>query len=158
MVAYQEGWKEEAERIAARLRHLGVDTVTVRSTNRLSAEEKESSNIILLGTVGCALIEDLNRVWDKLGFYIHTADGRLRMLNADGELTAEYRSGAGFIQATQNPWNPSGLGACQNVVWVTGGLDGSGTSNAINTLINRGDDLEYACAVVIAGGEIIKVP
>ena len=64
----------------------------------------------------------------------------------------------GVIQATQSPWNPTGIGASQNVVWMVSGLDETGVKNAVDTLVNHYDDCEYACAVVVAGGGIIKVP
>ncbi|GAI85551.1 unnamed protein product, partial [marine sediment metagenome] len=36
-----------------------------------------------------------------------------------------------LIQATQNPWNPKGIGACENVVWLVSGTDEAGVKDAI---------------------------
>jgi hypothetical protein len=158
VIACQDGWEDYAEQIANRLSQLGVASISSKNIGELLADEKQSSNLILLGTADCPLMEELNQVWDKVGFYIHLQSGSLKVFNAKGSLAAEYRAGAGFIQTTQSPWNPNGIGACQNVFWVVSGLDGTGVKNAVDILMNHHNDFEYACAAVIADGEIIKVP
>jgi hypothetical protein len=62
------------------------------------------------------------------------------------------------IQATQNPWNPKGLGACENVVWVVSGMDRGQVLDAVDTLINHYEEVRYAYAGVIINGQISKVP
>ena len=158
VIAYQAGWEEDAKRIASRLSQLGVDSIYTRSINELSADERETCNLILLGTTDCQPIEEMNQVWDRLGFYVHLHDSSLRVFNSKGDLTAEYRAGAGVIQATQSPWNPKGVGVCQNVVWVVSGSDEAGVKAAVNVLLNHHNDFAYACGVVFAGEGIIGVP
>lgn len=158
VITYQDGWEGEAGQIANRLSQLGVENIYTESINELSADEKESSNLILLGSSDFQLVEELNQPWDKLGFYCHFENSSLKVFSSTGDLAAEYEAGVGVIQATQNPWNPKGVGGCENVVWMLSGLDETGVRAAIDVLINHYNDFKYACAVVVAGGEVIKVP
>jgi len=158
IIAYQDGWEKDAERIADRLSQLGVGSVSTKNIGELLAEERESSNLILLGNIDCQPVEELNQIWDRLGFYVRFTDGSLKVFNQKGDCAAEYDAGAGVIQATQSPWNPMGIGVCQNVVWTLSGLDEAGVNTAVDTLVNRYSDFEYAYAVVIANEEIIRVP
>ena len=157
VIAYQDGWEGDAERIADRLGELGVEDVATTNIGELPAATKESSNIVLLGTPDYPLIAEINLVWNRLGLYIHSQDS-LKLFGPKGELTAEYGAGTGFIQATQSLWNPKGIGVCENVVWVVSGTDEAGVESAVDTIINRHHDFKYACAVVIASGEIVRVP
>ena len=160
LVVYQEGWREPAEQIAMRLDQLGVADVSVRSAGELTGSEKEISNLILVGTSGFPLIEELNRPWERLGFYCHFQDGSLRVFDSEGELAAEYGSGdaAGVIQATQSVWNPKGVGAGENVVWIVSGTDEAGVAAAVTALVGCSGDFAYAFSIVATGGEIVKVP
>lgn len=161
VVAYQSGWEEEARQIADRLRGLrglGVPDVTCRSFDELSAGDKETSNLVLVGTSDFAPVEELNEPWNRLGFFGHFEDGELVVFDTAGELVNEYGAGTGLIQATQSIWNPKGIGAGENVVWLVSGLDESGVKAAVDVLINHPDDYQYACAVVVTEGETVKVP
>ena len=82
----------------------------------------------------------------------------MKSYNADGDVEVEYGAGCGVIQATQSPWNPNGVGACENVVWMVSGTDEAGVRSAIDTVINRHDEFQYAYAIVVDNGEIVKVP
>jgi len=158
VVTYQDGWEEEAGQIADRLRELGVQDVSYRGFNELSAVDKKSSNIILLGTSDFEPVRELNEPWNRLGFYGHFQDGALVVFDSAGELAGEYGEGTGLIQATQSIWNPKGIGACETVVWMVTSLDEAGVKAAVDTLVNNYNEFKYACAVVIAGGEILRVP
>jgi hypothetical protein len=158
VITYQDGWEGEAREIAERLSQLGVESISSKNVDELLDDEKESSNLILLGTSDCQLIGEINQPWNKLGFYCHFENSSLKVFRSTGDLAAEYEAGVGVIQATQNPWNPKGVGVCENVVWMLSGLDETGVKNAVDTLVNHHNDFEYACAVVVAGGEVIKVP
>ncbi len=158
MIAYQDGWEGDAKHIASRLNQLGVDSVFTKSISELSEKEKEFYNLLLLGTMDCQPVSELNQVWRRLGFYAHFEDDNLVVLNSKGKTTAEYGAGAGLIQATQSPWNPKGIGACENVVWMVSGIDKDGVKNAIDVLTNHCDEFRYTYAVVIANGGIIKLP
>ena len=158
VVAYQSGWEEAARQIADRLRGLGVPDVTCRSFNELSAGDKESSNLVLVGTSDFAPVEELNEPWNRLGFFCHFEDGALVVFDSAGKLVNGYGAGTGLIQATQSIWNPNGIGAGENVVWLVSGLDESGVKAAVDILINHPDAYKYACAAVVTEGETLRLP
>lgn len=160
VVAYHGNLKKEAEDITGELSQLGVESISAKSVNELSEDEKKSCNLILLGDKDCELISEMNQVWKRMGFFAHFDEGKLVVLNPKGKIAAEYGNGSGLIQATQSLWNPKGIGVCQNVVWMVSGTDEAGVKVAVDTLINHYTDTEfqYAFAVALANGEIIKVP
>ncbi len=150
--------KEDAVRLEENLTQLGVKDVSIRSTDELTESGQGNSNIILVSAPENRLISELNQNWQRLGFFAHFENGDLTVINNDGEITAEYGAGTGLIQATQNPWNPKGIGACENVVWLVSGTDEAGVSNALEALLDHHSKFQYAGAVVVAEGEIIRVP
>jgi hypothetical protein len=158
IIVYQEGWEEDAQRIADKLNCLGIKSNSIRGINELRDDEKESRNLILLGTPDFALIAELNQVWGKLGLFAHFKDGVLKVFDSKGEPVAEYGAGTGVIQATQNPWNAKGIGVCENTAWVVSGLDKAGVKEAVDILVSRDNDFKYAYGVVTAAGEVIRVP
>jgi len=158
IIVYQDGWEEEARRVADKLNCLGIKDASIRGINELRDDEKESCNLILLGTPDFPPIAELNQVWGRLGFFAHFKDGVLKVFDSRGEPAAEYGAGAGVIQATQSPWNAKGIGVCENTVWIVSGSDNAGVKEAVNILVSQDNDFKYAYAVVIAAGEVIKVP
>ena len=94
IIVYQEGWEEDAQRVADRLSYLGIKGVSIRGINELRDDEKESGNLILLGTPDFPLIAELNQVWGKLGFFVHCEDGVLKVFDERGEPAAEYGAGS----------------------------------------------------------------
>lgn len=158
IIVYQDGWQEDAQRIADKLKSLGIDGVTVTDNNKLANGEKESHNLILLGTHEFPLIDELNQAWQRLGFFTHFQDGMLNVYDYQGDTAAVYWGGTGVIQATRSPWNPKGTGVCENTVWIISGTDTEGVKAALNTMVSDSDDIKYACAVIITAGEIVRVP
>jgi hypothetical protein len=158
IIVYSDGLKEDAESLERRLIRLGVSNVSTKRTGEISEDEKESSNLILLGTMDNVFVSELNQNWKRLGFFSYSENGNLVVLDAEGEVAAKYDSGAGLIQATQNPWNPNGIGACENVVWMVSGMDEAGVKDALDALVKYHIELQYAWAAIVANGEIIKVP
>ena len=160
LVVYQEGWKGAATEIAESLAGRGVAGVSTAGSGELGQAEKESSNIILVGTSNFPLIEELNGPWNRLGFYCQFEEGSLRVFDGGGDLTAEYGAGdgAGLIQATQSIWNPDGVGACESVIWMVTGTDDAGVEAAVDTLVDPPDAFEYAYAAVTVDGEMVRVP
>ena len=112
----------------------------------------------LLGDMSYEPVAELNDIWKRLGFYACFTEGKLQVFDCRGELVAEHAAGSGLIQATQNPWNPNGIGACENVVWMVSGVDAQGVKNAVEVLVNHYSEIRYGCAAVIAEGEISKIP
>jgi len=158
VVVYADGLKEQAEALKAVLAQLGVEDMSVEHGSSLSEDDKKSSNLVLLGTMDFGLVSELNERWDRLGFFAHFKDGVLVVHNSKGEVEGEYGAGSGVVQVTQSPWNPKGVGACENVVWIVSGTDEAGVESALDALVNQRDELEHAYAVVAVDGEIVRVP
>jgi len=158
LIAYTGNLGGEAERLEGRLEELGVSQVSIKSATELSSEEKEHSNLILVCTADFELVAELDEVYDRLGFFAHFDNGQLEVLNDKGKVVEAYGAGSGVIQATQSLWNPKGSWACENVVWMVSGTDESGVKNAVGALLDRYSQIQHAFAVVVADGEIIKVP
>jgi hypothetical protein len=158
VVVYSANLMKEAEELKDGLVSLGVSDIGITSAGGLTLSEKEASNLVLLGTADNELILELNRNWKKLGLFAYFEDGNLVALDARGEIAGTYSAAAGLIQATQNPWNPNGTGACENVVWMVTGTDEEGVKAAIDAVLNQPAQLQYAFAAVIDSGEIIRIP
>jgi len=158
IIAHADDLAKEADNLKNRLSQLGINNISIKRLSELSADEKESANLILLGTIDSEPVSELNDIWERLGFFAHFEPEKLAVFSAQGELSAEYGAGVGLIQATQNPWNPKGIGAAENVVWLISGTDTAGVKSALDALINHPTRLQYAGAAVIASGEIIRIP
>jgi len=154
IIVYDEGFRDAAQVLTSKLEKLGVENVRMAGPES-SAYSKKHSNLILLGTEDFDLISELNGN-KELGFYIHFEDSKVKVFNSRGDET-QY-SNCGLIQATQNPWNPRGIGACENVVWMVSGTNENQVQNAISMLASHHEEFHYACATVIVGEEVIKVP
>lgn len=156
IIVYDEGFRDTALDLVGKLEKLGIKDIRAQGATELSFQDKEHSNLILLGTRDFDLISELNEN-RKLGFYIHFEDDKTVVYDSQGNET-QYKSGCGLIQATQNPWNPKGIGACENVVWLLSGTNESQVQSAVDILTNHHEEFRYAYATVIVGEEVIKVP
>jgi hypothetical protein len=156
IIVYNEGFQETAQDLISKLEKLEVGNIHMAGPES-SAYSKKLSNLILLGTKNFEPVSELNENYDKLGFFIHFEDGKVVVYDSRGNKT-QCQSSCGLLQATQNPWNPKGIGACENVVCVISGTDKAAVKDAANTLVNHYEELRYACAAVIIDGEVIKVP
>ncbi len=158
LIVYSDSLREPAQGLESSLIRLGVNDVDTRNFNEITDREKEYCHLILVDTMDNKLISELNRNWKRMGFFTYTDNQHLAVFNARGKTAAEYSIGAGIIQATQNPWNRNGLGACENVAWAVTGTDKTGVINAIDALLNHHTEFRYAFAAVTVNGEIIRVP
>jgi hypothetical protein len=158
VVVYEAGFREGAERLSGGLEELGVAEISTVSADSLSSSDKQHSNLIVVGTGDCSLISDLNRVWDRLGFFIRFDDGAIVVYNSEGKPASEYGAGTGVVQATQSPWNPKGIGVSENVVWMVSGTDRAGVESAIDALAEDFEALDNAFAAVVADGDVVRVP
>ncbi len=157
-IVYENSYKEEASEIITTLTELGVADIWAKGISELSQDEKESNNLVLLGDMNCELIAEINKVWNRMGFFAHFEEGRLIVADGKGKIDYEYTDGAGLIQATQNPWNSKGIGACENVVWMISGTNEAGVKSAANALINQYPDFQYAFAAIVIQGDVTKIP
>lgn len=158
VIVYDDGLEQSARDLETSFRELGLPEVSTQSAGELAKSDKQRSNLVLIGTMDSSLMSELNRAWDRLGFFVHFGDSTMAVFDSKGELTAEYGAGSGVIQATQSPWNPKGIGVCENVVWMISGTDKAGARSAVDALINQHDKFLYAFAAVVDGGEVITVP
>jgi hypothetical protein len=157
-VAYETGYEEEAALIAGRLGELGVNDAAVSEVAGLSPEDRASRNLILVGTSQCPPIAEMNERWNRLGFYHHFTGEGLAVFDAAGNPAGTYGPGVGVIAATQSPWNPKGVGVGENVVWMFTGVDEAGVRAAAEAFVEDGDALRYACAVLVDGTEVLRLP
>jgi len=157
-VVYDETLAEEAAALAASLEGRGVAEVTLNGAETLPEAIKEQSNLIIVGSADNGLILELNELRQKLGFFACMEGGKITVLDGKGNLAGEYGAGWGLIQATQNPWNPKGVGSGESVVFMVTGADESGIKSAVQALIDNSDGLSYAYAVLVNNNQIIKIP
>ncbi|MDY6916372.1 MAG: DUF4430 domain-containing protein [Chloroflexota bacterium] len=158
VVVYADGFEDEASALGDRLSQLGLADLSTQHVSGLDEADRQNSNLIVIGGTECNLVAEMNQVWNRLGFFVHFEDGSMVAYDATANVDATYGPGCGVIQATQSPWNPKGVGACENVVWMVSGTDEAGVASAADAFINRYDQLQYACAVVVIDGHISKVP
>ncbi|MDO8491030.1 MAG: DUF4430 domain-containing protein, partial [Dehalococcoidia bacterium] len=158
-IVYDAPFKQEAETLRGKMAAMGVKDVSViPSSAGLAQKQKEATNLIVLGLSDNPLIAEMNHVYKRLGFFAYFQDGKLEVMNAQGKRQAEYQQGAGLLLATQSPWNPSGVGAAENVVWVVSGTDEAGVKLAAQALTERADSFRYAFGAVVTGAGVTKAP
>jgi len=157
-IVYEEWFQDCAQLLVETLSELGVGELSAVIHNQLPKASQEQHNLIVLGRQDNELILELNNLHKKLGFYTYFKSGKLLVLNAKGEVASEYGAGSGLIQATQNPWNPKGVGAGENVVWMISGTDDEGVRKAVQALTSSSADLSYAYAAVVIERSAVKIP
>lgn len=158
IVVYEDSFSDEAASLVESLEQSGVTQVSSVPANELQTGDKAQSNLIIIAGPQNSLICELNDLHKRLGFYAYIEYGVLVSLDAAGNRNGEHGTGCGLIQATQNPWNPNGTGACENVVWMVTGTDIDGVKSAASALTNRYEEMLYAYAVVVDNEAIVKIP
>ena len=157
-VVYEEAFSTEAKALADKLKKYGVTEVSAVRCDLLSDEAKENGNLIIIAVPDNTLISELNSAHKKLGFYAYFEQNTLIALDAEGNISGKFVKGCSLIQATQNPWNPKGVGSGENVVWMVTGVDVNGVRSAVEVLTNNSDELRHAFAAVISDKKVIKIP
>lgn len=160
VVVYEDGLEEAAQELEGALAALGVVDVSSQHWDSLTADCTQGCNLVCLGLPASDMVSELNAIWDRLGFFVHFEGDTMVVYDAGGEVEARYGAGCGLVQATQSPWHPGGVGACQGVVWVVSGTDEAGVRGAVDALLTRQDEMRYAFAIVVDtdSGEIVRVP
>jgi hypothetical protein len=158
LVVYEEPFAAEAGSLVEALEKDGVAPVSAVGSDTLSGDARGRSNLIIIAGPGNALVSEMNKAHKQLGLYAYFDEGGIVVLDAKGELSAEYGPGTGLLQATQNPWNPRGVGAGENVAWTVTGVDADGVRSAAAALVNNGDGLRRAFAAVVSEGGIVRIP
>jgi hypothetical protein len=157
-IVFESGLEKEASGMNAYLQSSGVMALDLTAIDALAEKDRQERNLLLLALPDNSLVRELNRNWRRLGFYAYFENAEIVALNAEGKTTQRYGSGTGLIQATQNPWNPDGIGADENVVWLISGTDPAGLQSAVDVLVNQSESLTYACSIIVSGGNIIRLP
>jgi len=158
LVVYETLYREEAEALVSDLKQAGVARVSPLSDTELSGDAREQNNLIIVAGLQNSLISELNKLQKKLGFYWYAESGKVVVLDECGNPSSKHDRGCGLIQATQNPWNPDGIGAGESAVWMITGTDEKSIKDAANVLIRDRNELGYAFAVLISEGLIMKIP
>jgi len=157
-LVYEDAFAGEAEDVVTALKKSGVAEVTAYRIDEFGDEDRENSNIIIIGLPSNALIAEMNGLHRKLGFYAFFARDELTVLDAAGEAAGIFGAGYGLIQATQNPWNPKGTGAGENAAWMVTGTDADGVRSAARVLSGHADKLCKAFAVIVYDDAVTKIP
>ena len=158
VVVYGAPFQPEAERIRDNLKQVGVSQVSAVSADQLPGESREQVNLIIIAGTQDKIISELNNLHKRLGFYAYIEDGNIVVLDSGGKKSRVFNRDCGLIQATQNPWNPNGIGAGESVVWMVTGTNTEGVRGAANALIKNRGESGYAFAVVISEGTTLKIP
>ena len=153
-IVYSEPFRNETNTLKTSLKNHGV-TVSSDSFNELKKNDKINNNLILIDTIDNNLIQELNRNSATLGWFIEYSDEELNTFNNYGEKDMVFEH-AGFIVASQNPWNQKGNWNGENVVWVISGINDEDVTNAVNFL--KSNNIENYSSVVIVDENIYKVP
>ncbi len=148
-------FRDDAYEVRDSLIELGVDEATAVSSENLD-EFRESSNIILIGYPSNELIAELMSNHKKLGFFAYLEDGKIVVLDSMGEKT--YKSEGALVLATQNPWNPKGTGAFENVVFVVSGTEREEIEYAAHILSEKHGLLRNYFGVFIHDEKIMPLP
>lgn len=149
---------EEAEDLADELKAAGAQEVSLLVGESPSESTMQDNNLLLVVSPGNTLSEELYGVRDRLGLFTAIANSTVSVYNTRGEVSGTYTSRTGVIEAMQNPWNPHGTGACENVVILVTGTDGEGVRMAANVLAGSWGDIELWSAAVVVDGIPSLVP
>jgi hypothetical protein len=158
VIAYDDGLGDSAERIRDALEALGVADARTCRGSELADTDKQSSNLVVVGTPAFDLVSEMNKAWNRLGLFVRFEGSEMIVHDSGGEVSAKLGAGCGVVQATQSPWNPKGIGVCENVVWMVSGVDDEGVRRAADILTRGPDEIGSAWAVVVADGQVIRVP
>jgi len=157
-ILYQTDWEQKASSLADKLTQAGVTDIRTSTLDALSSSEMEGHNIIVIGSQDFMPVSYVNNVWNKLGLYARFDKSELITYDSGGNITESYHTGAGIIFAIQNPFNPRGTGACENVLWIISGIDDSGIMSAIDVLLAEPEKLNYYAGAIVNNSTVHPLP
>lgn len=158
LLVYPEALTDETQTLATKVVISGPNAVMSVTHQELPEELKMKANLIVIGNANSGVIPELNDAHKQLGFFAYFEEGKIKVLDSQGNLAGEYGAGYGLIQATQNPWSPGGVGSGESAVWMVSGTNNKGVISAINALVNNYDELKYAFAVLVKDEQITRIP
>jgi hypothetical protein len=157
VVAHGHGFEDEASRIVAMLESSGVSNVRSQPLVGLDGPTKEDANLIIVAGSDEPLVQEVYANWQKLGLFARLNTAGLEVFSAAGDATV-VDGAAGLLQPLQNPWNPSGTGACENVALLVTGTDTAGVRAAATALVDRHGDMTTWCGAVIGERRTAALP
>ena len=158
VVAYGDSYAAEADDLAAVLEEAGALGVQRLPVSQLLPGHRESGNLVLVADSTAGPVVELNQQWDRLGLFAQFVDSALQTYTGSGAESERYLDGVGLLQAMQSPWNPSGVGVCENVVVLVSGSDTDGVRAAAGALAEGHEAMTYWCAAVVCDGEAHRIP
>lgn len=160
VVAYEAPFAEEALAIASLLTSSGAPDVASLELSLLSEEHRQSQHVIIIAGASSEPVREIYENRARLGLFASLDDSGLRIYLPAGDKGELYQQGAGVLQALQSPWNPSGVGVCQNVVLLVSGTDTDGVRAAATVLLEHTDSMMTWCGAVVrdGGAELMPVP
>jgi len=157
-VTWESPYESEAAAIVSLLESCGVDSVESVELTLLSEEWRKERNLVVVAGPGHELVREVYALWDKLGLFTRLEGSSLRVYTSSGEEAAVFTEGTGILEAMQNPWNPSGTGACENVVLLVSGTDADGVRSAAGALVDSSAAMTAWCGAVVREGVPMSVP
>ncbi len=158
VVVHEARFESEAAILVSLLVAHGVDDVESIALPSLPDEWKKHRNLIIIAGPDEEMVRDIYAVWDRLGLFANLELGTLRVFTAAGDEAVAFGEGAGVVEAMQNPWNPSGIGACENVVLLLSGTDEAGVRAAVAAVVDSGDTMMAWCGAVVHDGVVMPSP
>ena len=156
IIIYSDDFYDTAIDLQNSLEKLGVST-SKKSFKDLTENEKQSHNLILIGTYENDLIENLNSNSDQLGWFVKYENDYITTFDKTGKTSSMFEQ-AGVICATQNIWNPKGNWHCENVIWVVSGLTYDDVRSAANLLISNDLDIQNHASIIVVNKSVHQVP
>ncbi len=158
IIVYEQHYQQLAQELASSLSAQTVADVSIRSYPEISQSEKENSNLIIIGDHDFEPVALSYSIWDRVGLFCRYHNNMLEVYDTNGNMSASYQSKAGVIQALQNPYNPRGTRACQNVMYVISGTDSQGIAAAVNLLITQPAGIELLAGCVVYQQVVFPLP
>ncbi len=156
VIVYSKKFSDSAYELQQALDDVGV-SISVKLFEELSNNEKCGNNLILIGEYDNLLINELNKDFYNLGWFIEFYGNDIKIFTESSKEKQIFDHG-GIIIATQNPWNSKGNWNGENVVWVVSGITAEDVDEAVETLVNNPEGIKNSISVVIVDGNIFEVP
>jgi hypothetical protein len=158
IVAFGGAFEDEAAYIATLVENAGAMDVRTLPIGDLSLEDKQSHNLIVVAGASASYVQELNENRERIGLFVGFEGSSLHALAANGTDKEVYEGSAGVLAAMQSPSNPSGTGACENIVLLVTGTDDDGVRAAANALdALEGNAANWPSAIAV-DGVLMQVP
>ena len=157
VVAYQPEFVEEGRQIVATLRSSGALDVHALPLVELDERMRQEVNLIIIARADEPLVREVYGSWQKLGLFARLDATGVEVFTSAGE--SRWVDGVvGLLQPLQNPWNPSGTGACENVALLISGTDVAGVRAAVAALVDEHGGMATWCGAVVGETAISPLP